>query len=493
MPKVIAREHETAELDAVYQSQIPELVALYGRRRVGKTFLVRNLFLDREDTVFLTMTGTKDASLAEQTQNLSEIIGDVFYGPNSRIEIQKTWRDAFRMLTERIRLSPQKKIVLFFDEFPWMAVRGSRLLQTLEFYWNHYWSQDPRIKLIICGSSSSWILKNIVNNRGGLYNRVTRTLHLEPYNLRQTKRYLESINVKLTYRDVADIYMVLGGIPFYLSKVTSGFSATQAIEHLAFQKNSFLLREFSNLYATLFGSGGAHVELARIISAHHYGIAQEELVKNAKRFSSGGRVVQWLLDLEQAGFIKRLTPFGRKRKGLFYIMSDEYSLFYFRWIEPLQKVILEDGVEGGYWEHQKNTPAVNAWAGYAFETICLKHIRQIRIALKLPRTAMAYTWRFIPPSGLNEDGAQIDLLFDRADNSITLCEVKYSRQHFIIDKNYAQKLQRQMRVFKEQTGTNKNLFMAFVTAEGLKKTMYSEELVTADVQLSDLFKDNDGR
>ncbi len=472
MPKIIAREREEKELETAFQSTIPEFIALYGRRRVGKTYLVRNFFENKEDTLFFTMTGTKEGTLPEQTLTFSELVADTFYrpgAPGAPVDIRTTWRDAFRLLTEQIRICPQKKIVLFFDEFPWMATRGSRLLRILEFFWNHYWSQDPRIKIIICGSSSSWILKNIVNNQGGLYNRVTRTIHLEPFNLRQTKLFLNHMNVKLNHRDITDIYMAMGGIPFYLSKITPGYSAAQAIEHLAFQRNSFLLQEFPNLYGTLFEAEGAHIELVRIIAEHRYGIGQAEIVKKAERFSSGGRIVAWLSELEQAGFIAQRTPFGRKKKGIYYVMNDEYSLFYFKWLEPIKKTLLEEGETSGYWELQKNSPSWNSWSGYAFESVCLKHIRQIRESLGLPRTALAYTWRYAPTAGSDEKGAQIDLLFDRADNGITLCDIKYSRTPFVLDKAYAEKLQRQITVFKEQTNTTKNICIAFVAPEGLKK------------------------
>ena len=488
MARIIGRFEQKKVLEAAYNSSVAEFIALYGRRRVGKTYLIRNFFEDKEDDIlFFSMTGLKGAPMREQTKAFSQRIGDVFYRKGAPITIQKNWFDTFQMLSEEMHRCPNKKIVLFLDEFPWMSTHGSRLVRTLEYFWNQFWSRDARIKLIVCGSASSWILNNIVNNKGGLYNRVTRTIHLRPFNLHDTKTYLHSKNVNLTDRDITDLYMVLGGIPFYLEKVSSGLSVVQIIEELAFQKDSFLLREFSNLYATLFDAKGKHVELARAISQHRYGIGLDKLADELG-LSRGGTITTWLREIEEAGFITTFTPYG-KVYGKFYKMTDEYSLFYFNWLEPIKETLVEEQKRAGYWEQKQNSPSWYSWAGYSFESVCYKHIGHIRRALNLSPSALAYSWRYAPEKGSSERGAQIDLLFNRNDNSITLCEIKYSRKPYALDKPAAEKLKRQIAVFKKQTNTKKNIFISFVSAEGLKKTIYSEEYVSSIVTLHDLFKD----
>lgn len=491
MKKIIGREKELQELEEAYQSNKAEFIAMYGRRRVGKTYLITNSFSSREDTLFFHISGTKDGTMAKQIRNFTDEIGDKFLKPGTRLESPKTWRDALRLLTEYIKDYPGKKIVLFFDEFPWLVSKRSGLMNTFEFHWNRHWSLDDRIKLIICGSSSGWILENIINAQGGLYNRVTRRIHLEPFNLYETKKYLSYLSVSLQDRDIANLYMVLGGIPFYLSQVKPGMSAIQNIETLAFGKGSFLMTEFANLYATLFGKDSGHTELARIIAKHRYGIGQKKLVEESKRFKQGGRISTLLKDLEQAGFISRFTPFGSKRKGVFYKMEDEYSLFYFNWIEPIKNTLLAESMRKGYWEHELKSPRWNTWSGYAFEALCIKHLSQISEALGLSVTAKPNTWRYVPKKNSLDRGAQIDLLFDRDDNSITLCEIKYTRDPFILDKSQMQKLWNQIDVFKKQTKTQKNIFISFISAQGIKKTVYSEEFVHQVVTLEDLFKKND--
>jgi hypothetical protein len=487
MVPIIGREKELEIINTAFQSNVAEFIAVYGRRRVGKTYLIRNFFHARTDTLFFYVTGTNNGSMTQQIRNFLAEVAQAFLYPGARLEIAD-WRDAFQALTENIKKSPHKKIVLFFDEFPWMVTRKSKLMETLEYFWNRHWSMDPRIKLIICGSSSGWILKHIVHNRGGLYNRVTFSIHLKPFDLAQTKKFLRHQNISLQDKDIADIYMVLGGIPYYLSKVKRGLSAAQVIEDLAFQENSFLLEEFNNLFATLFDGKGFHVALARIIAQHSCGIGQEELVKEAEGFSSGGRINSWLKDLEQAGFIHRFTPFGSRRKGIFYKIDDEYSLFYFQWIEPIQNMLIKESMSRGYWEGLHKTSQWKSWAGRAFETICFKHIRVIRRVLKLPPDALAYTWRYIPKKEPQESGAQIDLLFDRSDNVITLCEIKYTQEPYALNKENVAKIKRQIKVFKKQTKTKKNLFIVFISAHGLKKNMYADDLVNGVVTLRDLCK-----
>lgn len=489
MSTIIGREEEQAILEGAIFSNKAEFIALYGRRRVGKTHLVSTSFEDRKDVLFFKVTGIKDGSLEEQLKIFADAIGNSFVHKGAQLEASKNWYDAFKVLTSYIDNSKKKKIVLFFDEFPWMVTPNSKLLKMLEHYYNNYWGGESRITLIICGSSSSWILTNIINNKGGLYGRVTESIHLRPFTLYQTKCFLEHEKIDLNNEQILQLYMVLGGIPYYLTKIKPGLSAAQSIENLAFNKDSFLMTEFSNLYATLFNSGEGHIELARIIASHRYGIGQEDLTREAEHVSSGGGLTKKLKELEEAGFIQSYKPFLAKKKGLYYKMIDEYSLFYFNWIEPIRGTLAAEAMERGYWRDVQQSQRWHSWAGYAFESVCFKHIREIRKSLNLkPFSSQPGTWRYSPQKGSKEDGAQIDLLFDRNDGVITLCEIKYTKEPFVIDKDYAARLAQKKEVFKKQTKTKKQLFWAFVSANGLKKTLYSQEMVSAEVTLNDFFR-----
>jgi len=328
-----------------------------------------------------------------------------------------------------------------------------------------------------------------VNNKGGLHNRLTRNVYLEPFNLYQTKWFLKNLSVNLTNKQILQLFMVMGGIPFYLIKIGKNLSATQIIEKLAFKQKSFLLTEFDNLYASLFKNSDVFIEIVREIASCRYGIGQETLLKKIGKTLQGKGGIEKLKALQDTNFIMSFKPLFHKTRGIYYRVIDEYSLFYFYWIEPVKDSLLKKNLISGYWDKLKVKPAWNTWAGLAFESVCYEHLPQITKALDLSPTAIPSTWRYSPKKGSDEKGAQIDLLFDRDDDSITICEIKYSDKPFIITKEYAEKLRQKLEIFKKITRTNKQLFIALISANGIKENKYSEELLSGVATLEDLFKD----
>lgn len=488
--ELICRENELSVLEQLYESEKAELLALYGRRRVGKTFLIRAFFSEKEDVVFFNSTGMKDGTMAEQIANFTEEMGDTFFYQGARLEAGKNWRDTFRILTDNIRVIPQsKKIVLFFDEFPWMATKNSRLLQNLDYFWNQHWSRDKRIKLIVCGSSASWIINKIVHNRGGLHNRLTREIALDPLTLCDTKKFLKNMGVRLNNRQVMEIYIVTGGIPYYLSSINKNLSVIQNVEELSFRRKGLLIEEFDKLYSSLFEDHEMYVEIIRAIAAHKYGIGQSELFHEIAPSLKGKSGLSKLDALIKSNFIIHFKPMYHSKKGIYYRVIDEYTLFYLSWIEPVKESLMQRSLKQGYWEKKQNTPKWHTWSGYAFEAICYKHIAQISEALKLSATAIPHTWRYVPKKSSKTTGTQIDLLFDRDDDAITICEIKYTTNPFLIDKEYAEKVRRKIEIFKKITGTNKQIFFSMISASGIKRNKYSDELVSGVVTLDDLFKD----
>lgn len=485
--KIIGRVREQDLLKDLIGSKKSEFIAVYGRRRVGKTYLIKN-FISSLPCVFFHVTGLQNGTSKEQQEEFSKQIGTTFYNSAPIIQRER-WRDAFEDLTKAIETVPKDKtVVFFFDEFPWMATPRSRLLTALELYWNRYWVFDKRIKLIICGSATSWIIEKIINNKGGLHNRVTRTIHLKPFSLYETESYLQEHQIRLEKRQILDLYTVLGGIPLYWSYVRKGLSAHQCIDELCFQSDGPLVKEFDRLFQSLFEDPKPYMDLIRVLAKHHYGVGQAELIVKAK-IPDGGTAVRRLHQLEEAGFITSLVPYGHKDKGVYYLIDDEYSLFYLRWIKPNLKTVAKKQINEGFWLSQSSQPGWKSWAGYAFESICYKHIDQIRRSLKIDPGAHVGTWRYSPRIKDGKDGAQIDLLFDRMDGVITICEIKSSDSPFAIDKSYAQELTKKVDIFKKQTRTKKQIFIAMITTRGLKQTIYSEELISSQVTLEDLFKE----
>ncbi len=487
MSNLVGRLEECELLEAMLQSGQAEFLALYGRRRIGKTYLIQNFFGNKK-IPFFRVTGQKNGTMAEQIRGFTITIGQVFY-QGAELKEKENWFDTFEILRQAINLHVKsgQPVVLFFDEFPWMVGRKSRLLETLEYYWNQYWSTDPRIKLIICGSSAAWIIRKIINQKGGLHNRITRKIQLKPFKLKEMKLFLSSKGAKLKHKQITEIYMATGGIPYYVASIMKGQTATQLIESLAFRENGLLFKEFDNLFSSLFEDSKGYIDILRVVSTHRYGIEQSELIQKSEQIQNGGTAIKKLNELVETGFLIKFKPHFNKKKGIYYRLIDEYTHFYLSWIEPIKDTLLNESMDPGYWEHLRGTPAWHAWACYAFESICYQHLSEIRKALKLNPTAIPDTWRYAPRKGEINSGAQIDLLFDRRDGAINLCEIKYTEQPYILDKAEAANLQRKSDVFVKKTGTQKQIFLTFISASGMKQTLYSEEMIAQLVTLDDLF------
>lgn len=488
MTHLVGRENELKYLRDFYRSPKAEFLAIYGRRRIGKTFLIQHFYTESQGVCFHA-TGLKDGSLQDQIKNFSRVIGKTFY-EGTELRLKDSWLDVFEQLTTAIsRLAKTKKIILFFDELPWMATKRSKFIQALDHYWNRYWSINPKIKLIVCGSAASWILENLIHNKGGLYNRITHQIELGPLTLHESKQFLLTKRIKLTNDQLIKLYMVIGGVPLYLDHIQKGLSADQNIDVLCFTKRGLLFNEFRKLFASLFEQQAVCEELIRLIAANRYGIAQIDLMKKSSK-SVGGRLKKRLQELEDAGFIESFIPYQRKEKGIYYRVIDEYTLFYLKWIDPVIGSIKRRDKEKGYWLSKRKSSGFESWAGYAFEAICYKHISQIRKRLGIGPGAEIGAWHYVPRRQDRKEGAQIDLLFDRDDETITICEIKYTSKPFIIDKAYAKKLLNKVAVFKEQTRTMKQIFIVMISAHGLQKTVYSEEYITNIVVQEDLMTDS---
>ncbi len=485
--KIVGRQEEQKLFLKLLQSRRAEFVAIYGRRRVGKTYLVRRIF-EGKPCLYFQVTGLKDGNMKDQLYEFTRAVERAFYTKGTILKEPTKWMQAFEILTTAIAQHKSKeKIVLFFDELPWLATKRSKLMQALDYYWNTHWVDNSRIILIVCGSAASWIIENILNNKGGLHNRITAKLRLEPFTLGEVRDLLNYNNIKLNEQQILKLYMVMGGIPYYWTYIEKGLSAAQNIDKLCFTKNGHLFTEFSHLLSSLFNESELYHDLIRRIAKYRYGIDRKVLLKQAKR-SSGGRFNKRLHELEEAGFIVSFMPHKHKKRGNYYRLIDEYTLFYLDWIEPAINSIRRKEQASGYWDEKSKSAAWKSWAGYAFEAVCYKHVNSIQKVLRISPGAEIGTWRHVSKIQSDESGAQIDLLFDRDDGCITICEIKYSESPFLIDKAVAATLLKKVDIYRKQTKTNKQIFIAMVAANGLKPTMYSEELITGCVTLKELFE-----
>lgn len=474
---IIGRRQEQKSLEKAYRSAEAEFIVIYGRRRVGKTYLVREFFKNKK-CKFFHATGLQKGTLKKQLKKFTEALSQTFFD-NVPIEIPKNWDEAFRLLHNQAA-KVTEKMVLFLDELPWMATRRSGLLQEIDYYWNHHWSSMPNVILIVCGSSASWLIQKIIYNKGGLHNRTTCQIRLLPFSLLETSEYLNSRGIKLNNKHILSLYMAFGGVPYYLKYIEPGLTAEQNIQDIMFDKNTPLKDEFSRLFDSLFEYADAYIELVKLIAKKKEGLSRVELKSLTKLSTGGGRLSKRLKDLCVTGFIEEYIPWGRS-VGEYYKLIDEFCLFYLHWIASQKNKVFTQH----HWIDQSQRPAYYAWSGYAFEAVCMKHIGRIISALKI-RASSIGSWRFVPRTK-TENGAQIDLIIDRSDNAITLCEIKYTNEKFIIDKQYAEKLMHKRSVFENKANVNKQIFIAIISASGMRKNSYYDEIVDSVVTLEDLF------
>ncbi|QEH39717.1 ATP-binding protein [Chitinophaga sp. XS-30] len=474
---IIGRDAEKKMLKEMLSSKEAELIAILGRRRVGKTFLVRNYY---QKYLVFECTGIHEARMSEQLFNFTRSLQQAMQSPIPPAT-PDSWVQAFTFLSDFLatRLKDQPAVVLF-DEFPWIHTAKSGFLTAFGHWWNTWASRQPQLKVVICGSAASWMIENILHNKGGLHNRVSRTIQLLPFSLKESEDYLISRGVKLDHYQILQLYMAMGGIPQYLKQVDKGQSAQQVIDKLFFEKNGMLKTEFNVLYRSLFNNASHHEAIVRELAKKASGLSRAEVIK-ACGLTTGGTTTRLFEELEQSGFITQYIPFEKTSRDGIYKLSDEYSLFYLKFIDRAR------AAGAGTWHKIAEGQSYNSWSGYAFEAICQKHIQQIKKALGI---AAVYTeasgWRYMPKKG--ETGAQIDLLLDRADHSINVCEMKFAHGEFVIDKKYANELDSKVKVFQAQTRTRKTIFPTMITTYGTKQNIYYTGRIVSEVKMEDLFR-----
>lgn len=481
MAQIFARNNELSILDKLHRSGKPEFLAIFGRRRVGKTFLIREFFKDKG--VYFHLTGIKDAPIGKQLRNFIAEFKRVFGNPPAKPP--KDWQDAFSLLREAIDQLPEPdRIILFFDELPWLASRRSGFLQDLDHIWNRHLSSDNRIVLIVCGSAAAWMIRKVIRHKGGLHGRLTASMRLMPFDLSETEQFLRSQNVFLDRRQIIDLYMALGGVPKYLTYVERGLSSSQIINKVCF--SGPLQDEFEELYSSLFENHENHVAVIRALASRNQGLTKIEIADATGRRPGGG-LNKILDELEQSGFVMLIPDLGKVKKDIRYRLSDEYSLFYLRWIER-SKTLNIGGVDTNFWLNVEGSPEARAWASYTFEGICMKHIAWIKKALGIAGV-LTYTsgWIYRPKKGSSENGAQADLVIDRTDNCINLCEIKFSSNLFVISKAYEKDLRQRKAIFIEKTQSKKSIFLTFITLYGVDKEAGHFGIVDKELTMDDFF------
>ncbi|MBK8623357.1 MAG: AAA family ATPase [Saprospiraceae bacterium] len=452
--KLIGRVKELGEISKYHSEKRSHFVAVYGRRRVGKTFLIRKAF---DDQFTFYTTGIARGSLKEQLATFTLALKKYF--KDETISMPNTWIDAFAILINKLEVYPSQKKVIFLDELPWMDQRNSKFINALEYFWNSWASGRSDILLIVCGSSASWMINKLIKNKGGLYNRVTGRIKLNPFTLYESKQYLESLGCQYDEYQCIQTYMCFGGIPFYLSHFNKDMSASQNINQLCFAENALFKNEYYILYQSLFDNPGNHMAVIEAIANKNKGIQRAEIVKRSG-ITDGGGLTRILIELEESGFIRKYYNFKKISREVVYQLTDLFSLFHLSFLGKPQ--INDENI----WLNMINTPKQNTWSGYAYEILCILHIYEIKRALGIDGIlSNISTWQ--------NKNAQIDLIIDRSDNVINVIEIKFSNSEFTITKDYDKKLRNKIHEFKESTKTRKALWLVMLTTFGLKNGPYN--------------------
>ncbi len=471
MTQLIGRETERKILTSLVNIDNSEFVVIYGRRRIGKTFLIREYFKNSFD---FQLTGLANLTTTQQLLNFQTALQKQ---TKKKITKPKSWFEAFHQLIVMLEKRKKQKKVVFLDELPWIDTPKSDFISALEHFWNSWASARKDILLIVCGSATSWITNKLINNKGGLHNRLTCKIKLNAFTLNECEQYFRKRNIKWNRYQIVESYMIMGGIPYYLSLLQPELSLYQNIDLLFFAQNGMLRNEFDNLYASLFKHSENHVKIIEALSRKTEGFTRKELITNTK-LPNGGGTTKKLEELESSGFIRRYTPIEKKTRDSQYHLTDFYSMFYFHFING-NKINDEN-----YWMNSIDNSNHRAWAGFAFEQVCMAHIAEIKIKLGISgiKTKSA-AWR----SKEAENGVQIDLLIERNDQVINLCEMKYAINEFTINKKYNENLRNKIGTFKSETKTRKAVFMTMITTYGVKQNEYSMGLIQNELTMEDLF------
>ena len=472
--KIAGRQAEVALFQSLLKKEESAFVAMYGRRRIGKTYLIRQVF---ENEIVFECSGVLGENMPQQLENFWRSLNET--NPQAQPPLPpKTWLAAFFQLREYLNIQKQEtKKVIFLDEIPWFETPRSGFLAALDNFWNQYCTKRTDIILVICGSAASWIIDKVINNKGGLHNRLTNQILLMPFTLAETKTFLEMKNVQLTLKDIVQIYMCVGGVPFYLKDIKAGDSVPQILDQLFYNKQAILKNEFQNLYAALFKNNTFHEKVVEALATKNKGLTRNEIIDETD-IKGGGGLTTVLDELTQCGFIMPIYPIKKAKEDCLYRLMDEYTLFYFKF--------LKEGKTKNSWSQITQSQTYKVWSGYAFENLCFKHTFQIKMALGISGI-VSNEYSYAVKAKENKQGIQIDMIIDRADNCVNIIEAKFYNTEYEVSEAYAWQLLNKVTIFQEQTSLKKNVFVTLLTVFGAKKNKYFLTAVTNQLLIDDLF------
>jgi len=482
MANIIGRKKEIAEIKSLFDSDRPEFLAVYGRRRVGKTFLIKECLKDKFTFYHAGLSPIDDnGNRTTMKDQLESFYYSMIRAGLNEIRRPKTWFEAFFMLENLLEeIDDGGRQVVFLDELPWMDTAKSRFLSAFESFWNEWGSGRDNLMLVVCGSATTWMLDNIVNNHGGLYGRTTSEIHLSPFNLNETSEFLKSKGISLIDYDIAEAYMILGGIPYYLNYFKKGLSLAQNIDQLLFASKPRLYNEFNRLFHSLFTNPEIYKSVIRLLNTKHSGFSRKEIANKLEK-KSGGKLTEVLKSLSGSEFIACYLPLGNSKEEKLYRLTDPFCRFYLSFVEE------NNGTDHNFWENSRNTGAVTTWRGITFEELCMLHIDKIKEAMQVGGVLSRETSYSFHSEGKNR-GGQMDLIIIRNDHVVNLCEMKFSLNQFVIDNEYEEILQERIdHINKLLKDKSVCIHLTFITVRGVKQNIHSG-IVQKELLLKDIIR-----
>ncbi len=470
---VAGRDEEVAILQRILQKEQSEFVAMYGRRRIGKTYLIREVY---KSNIIFECSGVNEQEFSQQLENFWLTYIETF--PKEQPKLPTTWLQAFSLLKKKINsLKNTEKKVIFLDEIAWFETPKSGFLAALDSFWNSYCTKRNDIILVICGSAASWIINKVINNTGGLHNRVTSHIQLLPFTMHETKAFLQLNKVKLSFKDIAQLYMAVGGVPYYLKDIVQGQSVPQILDNLFFGNQPILKNEFNNLYASLFKNSHLHVAIVKALTSKNKGLTRKQILTTTG-LTSGGGFTLLLQELVECGFVKMIQPINTSKDDILYRLMDEYTIFYFKFLAAKKTE--------SSWQQKTLGQPYKIWSGFAFENLCFRHVALIKKALGISGIITnEYSW--LQKGSTVTQGAQIDCIIDRNDNCVNIIEAKFYNKKLELTKKNADDLREKVETFKEKTKIKKNVFVTLLTIFGAAKNEHYLSEVTNQLLIDDLF------
>lgn len=486
---LIGRQKEKTQLRDISESTTARFVGIWGRRRVGKTFLIDTYFQNQPS---LKVVGKYKASKSDQLDLFRIALQKAFFDGASLPKFT-SWAHCFEVLVACLKKHKHENFVVFLDEVPWLAGKSTNeFLGALDHSWNTELCHISHLRFIVCGSAASWMIKNFSKAKGGLHNRLTDSIHLFPFSLKETEEFFHSRGFSYSRKTVLESFLCFGGVPYYLSLMRPSESPVQAVSRLCFQ-NGQLTNEFETLFEALFENGKVHKQWIQTLAQKNCGLTRIELRQKLK-VGAGGFATKILEELEAAGFISRVASFVKMSEIQFRV-TDPFVLFHLRWMQKSPGMLLSTQDLDGYWQKEFDSPEALAWKGYAFENVCFVHANQILKALGLAhlRTKIG-TWRSNAMRTLRGSKksqpnleAQIDLLIDRSDGCVTICEIKNYAKPFKVTAKFAQEIQRKKLVFQNESKSKKTILCALISASEIEVNDLLKSNLQNTVQLNDLF------